>query len=79
MSVVVRLPEELYASARHFAALEGRQASELLAEAWDQYVRDHRDRLAERLEEQARLLRAGDTHGVAELVVGEAEAADKRG
>ncbi|HZV72576.1 MAG TPA: hypothetical protein VFF79_02565 [Conexibacter sp.] len=68
MSTVVRLPDGLYESARHFAALQGRQASDLLTEAWEQYVRDHRDQLASDLEQTARLLRAGDPHELARLV-----------
>ena len=68
MSIVVRLPDELYESARQFAALQGRQASDLLAEAWDQYLRDHRDQLAADLEQAAKLLRAGDSQALSKMV-----------
>ncbi len=67
MSVVVRLPEDLYESARRIAALQGRQASELIEEAWAQYLTEHRDQFASDLEQAAKLLRAGDTEGLARL------------
>lgn len=67
MSVVVRLPEDLYESARRIAALQGRQAGDLLSEAWEQYMDAHREQLASDFEEAAQLLRSGDAKGLTEL------------
>ena len=65
MSAVVRVPDDLYESARRFAALQGRHPGEVLADAWEHYVRDHRDQLADDLEQVAKLLRAGEVNGFA--------------
>jgi prephenate dehydrogenase len=67
MSVVVRLPEDLYESARRIAALQGRQAGDLLSEAWQQYLESHREQLASDFEEAAQLLRSGDTTRLTEF------------
>jgi metal-responsive CopG/Arc/MetJ family transcriptional regulator len=67
MSVVVRLPEDLYANVKKIAALQGRQPSDVLTEAWQQYLSKHRDELAASFEEAAALLRSGDTAGLTEL------------
>jgi hypothetical protein len=67
MSVVVRLPEDIYASARRIAALQGRQANDLLREAWEQYLEAHREQFASDFEEAAQLLRSGDTDGLTGL------------
>jgi hypothetical protein len=67
MSVVVRLPEHLYASARRIASLQGRQAADLLSEAWAEYLDVHREQFASDFEEAAQLLRSGDTQGLTEL------------
>lgn len=67
MSVVVRLPEDLYESARRIAALQGRQAGDLLGEAWDLYLDAHREQFATDFETAAQLLRDGDTAGLNEL------------
>jgi predicted DNA-binding protein len=67
MSVVLRVPEELYESARKIAALQGRQAGDLLNEAWEQYLETHREQLATDFEDAAKMIRAGDTSGLGEL------------
>lgn len=74
MSVVVRLPEELYANVRKIAALQGRQPAEVLTEAWHQYLSSHREELASSFEEAANLIREGDTEGLAELASRSVEA-----
>jgi thioredoxin-like negative regulator of GroEL len=74
MSVVVRLPEDLYANVKKIAALQGRQPAEALTEAWDQYLARHREDLAASFEEAAQLLRAGDTEALAELASRSVEA-----
>jgi hypothetical protein len=67
MSVVVRVPEELYESARKIAALQGRQASELLSDAWSMYLDAHREQLADDFETAAKMIRSGDTAGLSEF------------
>lgn len=67
MSVVVRISEDVYESARRIAALQGRQASDLIGEAWGQYLEHHREQFAVDFEHAAQLLRSGDTKGLAEL------------
>lgn len=67
MSVVLRVPDELYESARRIAALQGRQAGDLLREAWDLYLDKHREQLAADFEEAAKLIRSGDTAGLSDL------------
>jgi len=67
MSVVLRVPEDLYESARRIAALQGRQAGDLLREAWDLYLDAHREQLAADFEDAAKLIRSGDTAGLSEF------------
>ena len=67
MSVVLRVPEELYESAKKIAALQGRQAGELLGEAWDLYLEAHREQLAADFEAAAKMIRSGDTAGLSEF------------
>jgi hypothetical protein len=67
MSVVARLPEDVYESARHFAALQGRQASDLLGEAWWQYLESQREVFAADFEQAAELLRTADRVGLTQF------------
>lgn len=66
MTVVVRLPEDLHASVKQIAAIEGKPPAELVVEAWQHYLEDNKDRLAAELEEVAEMVRAGDTDALAE-------------
>lgn len=61
MTVVVRLPEDVLASARQTGALTGRSAAEMVTEAWRQYMESHRDEFAAEYEEAAELLRSGNS------------------
>jgi metal-responsive CopG/Arc/MetJ family transcriptional regulator len=67
MSVVARLPEDLYENIKKVAALEGRQPAEVLRDAWQQYLATNREVLAAQFESAAALLRNGDTEGLARL------------
>jgi hypothetical protein len=60
MSTVVRVPDDVYAAARHIAALKGEQASDVIARAWSLYFEQFRDQIADEIEEAAHRLRAGD-------------------
>lgn len=79
MSVVMRLPEDVQASARQAGALRGRSAAEMVTEAWHHYLKSHRDEFAADFEEAAELLRRGDQEALSEFasrsVVERAEAA----
>lgn len=67
MSVVLRVPEGLYESARTIAALQGRQAGDLLQDAWAQYLELNKDQLAADFEAAAEMIRAGNTAGLSDL------------
>ena len=67
MSVVLRVPEEVYESARKIAALQGRQTGDLLHEAWQLYLDAHREQLATDFEAAAQMIRSGDTSGLGAL------------
>ena len=67
MSVVLRVPDDLYESARRIAALQGRQAGDLLREAWDLYLDKNREQLAADFETAAKMIRSGDTAGLSDL------------
>jgi hypothetical protein len=73
MSVVVRVPEGLYESARTIAALQGRQPGDLLQDAWAQYLELHKDQLAADFEAAAEMIRAGNSAGLGELASRTAE------
>ena len=59
MSRVLRVPEHLHGETMRLAALRGKQPGQLLAEAWDEYVANHRQEFAADLEKAAALLRDG--------------------
>jgi predicted lipid-binding transport protein (Tim44 family) len=67
MTVVVRLPEDVIASARQTGALEGRTAAEMVTEAWRQYLESHHDEFAAAYEEAAELWRQGDSEALLEF------------
>ena len=65
MTTVVRIPTDIHAEAKHVAALHGKQPGEVLAEAWREYLANHREQFAGDLEEAARLLRNGTLEDLA--------------
>jgi predicted DNA-binding protein len=69
MSTVVRLPDDLYESASQLAAIEGRPTGDLLSDAYRQYLHEHKDRLAEHLEDAAKSLRAGTPDRLPNLTI----------
>lgn len=74
MTVVVRISEQAHESAKRIAALQGRSLTELLDDAWYDYLEKHREDFAEKFEEAAKLLREGDTEGLKALASESAEA-----
>lgn len=68
MSTTVRVSEDLLDDVRRIGALQGKAPGEMLAQAWGDYLDRHRDEIAENFERAAVLIRAGDTHGLAEHV-----------
>ena len=61
---VMRVPEKVNIEAAKLAALQGRAPAELVAEAWTEYIENHRDAFARDLEEAARLMRDGTLDGL---------------
>jgi hypothetical protein len=64
----VRLHPDTYDEATQIAALRRVQPSELIAEAWREYMEKHREEFAKDLETLAGLLRDGTVDGVSEFV-----------
>lgn len=64
-SGVVRVPEQMLLESKRIAALKGQLPGDLLAEAWREYLANHRDEFAADLEEAARLLRDGTSEDLA--------------
>ncbi len=59
MSSVVRVPDTVLTEAKQIAALRGQQPGDLLAEAWREYLANHRASFASELEQAASILRNG--------------------
>ena len=64
-TTTVRIPADVFQSARRIAALQGRTPGDVLADAWHEYLVENREQFAADLEEAAELVRAGDTEGLA--------------
>lgn len=59
MSSVVRIPDEVHEEAARIAAFRGQQPGHLIAEAWREYIANHRKEFAADLEQAAKHLRDG--------------------
>jgi predicted transcriptional regulator len=66
-TTTVRIPEEVQQAVKRIAALQGRTPSDLIAEAWDDYLRKHREQFAEDFEHAAALIRSGEIDRLAEF------------
>ncbi len=64
---VMRVPTEVQEEAARVGALRRQQAGELLAEAWREYMANHREEFATEFEEAARLLRDGTLDQLADF------------
>jgi len=73
MSIAVRIPKETHSSTRAAAALRGKTPGEMIAEAWDEYLANHRDEFSSDLEKAAQLVKAGDFDGLAKHASRDAE------
>ena len=71
---VVRVPEDTHNEATQVAALRRVQAGELLADAWREYMENHREEFARDLEKTAKLLRDGTLEKLAEFTSRNADA-----
>lgn len=71
---VLRVPEETHNEATQIAALRGSQPGQLLAEAWREYMENHRKEFAADLEQVAKLLRDGTLEQLAEFTSRNADA-----
>lgn len=68
MSTTIRIPREIDAPVKAIAAMQGRVAGEVLADAWREYFENHRDEFAREFEQAAELVRAGDTDAMASMM-----------
>jgi hypothetical protein len=59
MTRALRVPEQVHNEATQIAAMRRSQPGVLIAEAWREYLANHRDEFAADLEEAAKLLRDG--------------------
>src|SRR4051794_34110187 len=66
-TAVVRIPTEVHKEASRFAALCGEQTSTLLAQAWREFVVNHREDFARDLERAAELMRNGALEDLVEF------------
>jgi len=71
---VLRVPEETHNEATQIAALRGSHAGQLVAEAWREYMENHRKEFAADLEQVAKLLRDGTLEQLAEFTSRNADA-----
>lgn len=71
---VVRVPEDTHNEATQVASLRQVQAGELLADAWREYMENHREEFAKDLEKTAKLLRDGTLEKLAEFTSRNADA-----
>lgn len=74
MSSVVRVPDQVHNEAARLAAFRGQQPGHLIAEAWQEYLANHRTEFAADLEEAARLLRNGTLEQLAAFTSRNADA-----
>ena len=68
MSTTVRIPREVDASVKAIAAMQGRVAGDVLADAWREYFEHHRDEFAADFERAAEAVRSGDTDAMAAMM-----------
>jgi hypothetical protein len=67
MTRVLRVPEQVHDEATQIAALRHSQPGHLVAEAWREYIANHREEFAADLEETAQLLRDGTLEQLAKF------------
>ena len=63
-TAAVRVSDELLDDVKRVAAIRGDTPGRLLAQAWSEYVAQHRDEIARDFEDVARMLRDGDRDGL---------------
>lgn len=67
-TTTVRVPTDVQSEIARIAALRGSSTGELLAQAWREFLQNHRDQLADDLEEAAGILRRGTTQDLADFL-----------
>ncbi len=67
MTRVLRVPEQVHSEATQIAALRHSQPGHLVAEAWREYIANHREEFAADLEKTAQLLRDGTLEQLAKF------------
>ncbi len=63
-STVVRVPTDTYSHVRAVSGLKQQSPGSLLAQAWEEYVENHRDELEETFDTVSHLIREGDSEGL---------------
>jgi hypothetical protein len=71
---VMRVPSDVQQEATQIAALRRQQPAQVLAEAWNEYMTNHREEFAADLEKAAAVLRNGSLDDLAELASRNVEA-----
>lgn len=66
-STTMRVPTELNEQTKRMAALTGSTPGDLLADAWAEYMENHRDDFALELEHAANLVRNGSREELVEF------------
>ncbi len=74
MTRVLRVPEQVHSQATQIAALRNSQPGHLVADAWREYIENHRDEFAADLETTAKLLRNGTLEQLTEFTSRNADA-----
>jgi hypothetical protein len=74
MTRVLRVPEQVHSQATQIAALRNSQPGHLVADAWREYIENHRDEFAADLEKTAKLLRDGTLEQLTEFTSRNADA-----
>ncbi len=67
MTRVLRVPEQVHSQATEIAAMRNSQPGHLVADAWREYIENHRDEFAADLEKTAKLLRDGTLEQLAKF------------
>ncbi len=72
-TTVMRVPAEMAASVRQLAALHGETAGATLAQAWTEYLENHRDEFAATFSQLARVMRQGNSEALVAFLLDGAE------
>lgn len=72
-TTTARVSERTSLESKRIAALRGQSQSDVLDEAWSDFLKNNRDQFAEDLERAAKIVRDGTTAELAEFINRDAE------